>query len=186
MNKSEGLGMTYRRSFMGFSVQNFETGKARKHLPYRGEIVRSAVGELVCRFDQTGEGFRTLIVWHTGADYYTKGLAIIGIDASNDRARDTGEPIVSKQTALKNHHDLNRYAEYGIEVICEDYITDEKCRKCAGHTIFARTSFDNIFQVQGAYSPRDREFWREEFNKNLDGDEDVLEIVNDRYVSTKS
>jgi len=185
MNKPEEPGMTYRRSFRGFSVQHFDTAKPRKHRPYKGEIIRAADGELVCRFDQTGEGFRTSISWNTGADRYTKDLAILGIDASNDMARETGEPIVSRQTALNNQHDLYLYAEYGIEVICEDYIADEHCRQRAGHNIFVRTSHDNIFQAQGVYSQMDRAFWREEFNKKLDGDEDVLEIVNDRYVSKK-
>lgn len=176
--------MSYQRSFKGYSVQNFRIGKALKHTAYKGELIVSDTGETVCTFEQNGEGFPTTVHWGPEAPAHKELLAIIGIDARNDKARENNEEIVTRYQVLSDEPLLNRFAEYGIEVICDDFMMDEHCRNNADHMVFARTSHDNLVQAEGHYRPEDRASWREAINQHLEADEEVLEIINDRFVSS--
>jgi hypothetical protein len=176
--------MDYTRNFKGFSVRNLELGPVKKTPSYQGELRRAGDNRLVCRFSQAGDGDPTSVDWAPGTEDDRKVLARLGIETANEKSHADDGEIFSWAVVEASPVLLERFSEYGIEVVCDDHRFDMQCRENADSVIYARTDQDNVVQVPGIYRPSERRLWREKINRHLGDREDVLEIINDRYVKS--
>ncbi len=174
--------MTYIRLLGGFSVSNFAHGESFKTSAYSGEIWHHESGVRVCSFSQDGKGQPTEILWGSGTDDYRLGLALLGLRHSNDDAAKAGDEIFIRADIEADPVLLDRLAAFGIEILCEDYCDDKHYQRLAHKQIFVRTTRDNVYTALGVYDPERRRSIREEFNALLKNGEEVVEVINERYV----
>lgn len=174
--------MPYQRIYKGFSVQNFKLGEVFKHQSYQGEIIDGDSGKLICRFDQAGKGDRTDVRWEDDTEEARRKLAFIGLEHDNEQARENGDEVVLKHDLEVDSDLFGQFAERGIEVLCIDHQFDQECYRGSNEAVFAHTSHGRYVHLPGHYHSQHRAYWYQMFDQQLRGDEEVMEIINDRYI----
>jgi len=175
--------MPYRRVFKGFcvgrgNVKDIVSGAGR------GDLFDDESQDHICSFKIGKAGDVSDITWHEVASQYEARILSIGRDHHNQVAQKQGD--VAHLASHQIHQDSalkKSILEHGLLVLVEDHLQDARYQSLAKRKIIARTSADRIAEIPGDYSLSRRTEIRDAINQHLPDNEEVLEIINDRYLS---
>lgn len=178
--------MTYKRILKGFYVEitELKADKDGDMVSVKAEVFTENGGTRVCKA-QLNRGYEVqLIAWTNNGELHQADIAKLGLAHHNARALESGDVTRYHSAHLERDPEVLRaMLEHGVAVLVEDRLKDDFYRAHASEFIFARTSKDRIANIPGLYDPQKRAYWREYINERLPSDEDVLEIINDRYTN---
>lgn len=178
--------MKYRRTYKGFfvEIEDLKADKAGDMLSVKAEVFSEDGGVRLCKAELDGGYAVQGIVWSDSGMSSQLDIAKVGLSHHNAHALNGNEVQRYFPSSLENDPDVfQAMLEHGVAVLVEDRMRDDYYRAHAGEVVFARTSKDRIANIPGIYDPKKRLSWREYINEQLPDDEDVLEIINDRYTN---
>lgn len=137
----------------------------------------------ICAFVCSETGEVGSVSWKTGLANYEERLLKIGLDHHNAAAQTSkGVPHIANHEVKSDRSLRGAILTHAVSVLAEDHLHDLRYQKLADTTVIARTSMDRIAEVPGQYQFSLRSHWRDSLNNLLPEGEEVLEIVNDRYI----
>jgi len=178
--------VNYKRTVKGFYVEvtGLKADKAGDMESVKIELYAVNGGARLCKANLNADYAVQSIAWTDNGEMHQHAIAKIGLSHHNAHA--LNKPDIQRYPTRSLETDREVFqamVDHGIAVLVEDRLRDDYYRARADELIFARTSKDQIASIPGAYDPSKRGYWREYINERLPEDEDVLEIINDRYVN---
>ncbi|WP_372997726.1 hypothetical protein [Marinobacter sp.] len=178
--------MSYKRIMSGFFVEvtDLKSDKSGDMASVKVEVFTENGGTRLCKAHLNAGYVVQGVAWTDNGEMHQHAIAKIGLNHHNAHALNNSRIQRYLPRELETDREVfQAMLEHGIAVLVEDRLRDDYYRARADEFIFARTSKDQIASIPGTYDPNKRGCWREYINERLPDDEDVLEIINDRYIN---
>jgi hypothetical protein len=174
--------MPIRRIVKGFYIDRAGSGPDSGS-SVSGRLYHEEPFAQICSFLCGKAGEVDSVSWKKGLADYEDGLIKIGLDHHNAAAQSSKSvPHIAKHEWTSDQSLRGAILTHAVSVLAEDHLQDLRYQKLADATIIARTSMDRIAEVPGEYQFSLRSQWRDSLNNLLPDGEEVLEIINDRYI----